>query len=94
MHPAVINQVHVVHVGRTGRHAGQAGKTPVDVPNDIRGRCLLGLEHVLDQVDSSARAIQLVAQEQIGGTGREAEPAVNAAPDDTLGILNLRALAL
>jgi len=34
----VVDQVHVIHARRTGRHAGQAGQAPIDMQNDLLGR--------------------------------------------------------
>ena len=38
--PGLIDQMHVVHAGRTGRHAGKAGKTAVDVLDHLARRRL------------------------------------------------------
>ena len=47
----MIDQVHVVHARRAGRHAGKAGKAPVDMGDDrVVGRPVV-LQHVLDEVD-------------------------------------------
>src|SRR4030095_617884 len=45
---------------------------------------LVVLQHVLDQVDASARAIELVAEFDVGRAGRRAEPAVDAALQNLL----------
>ena len=42
------------------------------------------LQHVLDQVDAAARAVELVAEEDIGRTGRGAEAAMDAGAEDLL----------
>ena len=41
-----------------------------------------GLQHVLDQVDAPARAVELVAQHLVGRAGRGAEAAMHAGPQD------------
>ncbi len=82
--PGVIDEVHVVHPRRAGRHAGEAGEAAVDVLDDLGRRRLAALEHVLDQVDAPARGIELVAQEQVGRAGRGAESAMHAGAQDRL----------
>lgn len=53
------------------------------------GRAAL-LEHVLDQIDASARRIALVAEQHIGRARRRAEPAMHAGPQDLVGFLDAR----
>ncbi|MDF9864603.1 hypothetical protein M2437_003585 [Methylorubrum pseudosasae] len=55
MGAGMIDEVHVVHARRTGRHAGQAGEAAVDVLDHFAARRLAALQHVLDEVDASAR---------------------------------------
>src|SRR5579863_7236345 len=43
------------------------------------------LQHLLDEIDSAARAIELVAEQDIGRTGRGAEPAMHALAQDGVG---------
>ena len=80
--PGVIDEVHVMHAGRTGGHAGQAGQAAVDVLDHLRHGGLTALQHVLDQVDAPARGVELVAEQQVGRAGRGAEPAMDAGPQD------------
>jgi len=47
----------------------------------LRRRPVL-FQHLLDQVDSAARAIELVAEQHIGRTGRGAEAAMHAGAQD------------
>ena len=47
------------------------------------------LEHLLDQVDAPARAVELVAQQLIGRAGRRAETAVHAGAQDRVGFAAL-----
>ena len=57
-------------------------------------RRLVLFEHILDQINSSARGIELVAEQDIGRASRRAEPAVNAGAQDLLGGCELRILQL
>ena len=43
-----------------------------------------GLQQLLDEIDSPARAVALVVADDIGRTGRGAEAAVNAGAEDFL----------
>jgi hypothetical protein len=43
-------------------------------------------QHLLDQVDAAARAIELVAQQLVGRAGRGAEAAMHAAAQYLLGL--------
>ena len=80
----VIDQMHVVHAGRTRRHAGEAGQAAVDVGDHALRRRPGVLEHVLDQVDAAARAVELVTEQHVGRAGRGAEAAVHARAQDLL----------
>ena len=87
MPPAMVDQVHVMHPRRAGRHAAEAGQTPVDMLDGLRADRLGAVaaalfEHVLDQVDAAARAVELIAQQHIGRAGRGAEAAMNTRPQD------------
>src|SRR5208283_786356 len=55
------------------------------------GRAVV-LQHLLDQVDAAARAIELVAEEHVGWAGRGAEAAMDALADDAFGLGEVRAL--
>src|SRR3546814_3883149 len=77
----MIDEMHVVHAGRAGRHAREARKAPVDVLDDLGGRRALLLQHVLDQVNAAARAIEFVAEKDIGRAGRGAKAAMHAFAD-------------
>ncbi len=90
MRPRLVHQMHVVHAGWTGRHAGQARQAAIDVLDlDLARRAVL-LQHVLDEVDAPARRIQLVAQQHIGRAGRGAEPAMHAGAQDLVGFRDIR----
>ena len=51
----------------------------------LAGR-LLAFEHLLDQVDAAARAIELVAEQLVGGACGVAEAAVHTLAQDGLGL--------
>lgn len=51
-------------------------------------------KHVLDQVDATARAVEFIAQRQIGRTGSRTEPAMHAFAQDCLGMCDARVLEL
>jgi hypothetical protein len=78
----MVDEVHVVHARGAGGHAREAGEAAVDVLDHLRCRRAAVLEHVLDEVDAPARAVELVAQKKIGRAGRRAEPAMNAGAQD------------
>ncbi len=46
-------------------------------------------QHVLDQVDAAARAVELVAERHIGGTGGGAEAAMHAFAQNALGFRDM-----
>jgi hypothetical protein len=81
-HPRLVDQMHVVHAGGTGGHAGEAGKAAVDMLDHVRRRRGVLFQHLLDQVDAAARAIELVAKQHIGRTGRGAEAAMHAGAEN------------
>ena len=77
--------MHVMHPRRAGRHAGQARQAAVDMQHRLFIRVAVILQHVLDQVDTAPRTVELVAQHLIGRTGRGAEPAMHAGSQDLVG---------
>ena len=78
----VIDQVHVVHAGGARRHAGQAREAAVDVLDRAGiGRAVV-FQHVLDQVDAAARAVELVTKQLEGRARRRAETAMDALAQD------------
>ena len=81
----VIDQVHVVHAGRTGGHAGEAGQAAIDVAHHLLGGRTARLQHVLDQVDAAARTVEFVAEQQEGRTGRGAHAAMHAGAQHLIG---------
>ena len=50
--------------------------------DDVGRRRPVVLQHVLDQVDAPARAVELVAIEHIGRTGRGAKAAMDTGAQD------------
>src|SRR3984893_15483884 len=78
--------MHVVHPGRASGHAGEAGQAAVDMLDHLRPRRLVLLQHLLDQVDPAARAIELVTEQHIGRAGRRAEAAMYAGAQDLVGL--------
>ena len=89
----MIDQMHVVHAGRTGGHAGKARQATVDMFDHLARRRPVLLEHLLDQVDATARGIELVAEQNISRAGRRAEPAMHAGAQDFLRGSELRVAA-
>ena len=89
MDAGVIDEMHVVDAGGARGHAGEAGQAAVDVLDHICGRRPVVLEHVLDEVDSPAGRIELVAEEHISRTGRGAESAMHAGAQDAVGFRNV-----
>ena len=78
MRARMIDEVHVVHAGGAGGHAGEAREAAIDVRRHFGVGRPVVLEHVLDQIDAPARAIELVAEQHIGRAGRGAEAAMHA----------------
>lgn len=90
MGASMIDQMHVIHAGGTGGGAGKAGKTAVDMGDDLAvGRATV-FQHVLDEVDAAARTVQLVAERDIGGTGGGAEAAMHTFAQDFFGFRHMR----
>ena len=84
-----VDQPAVLHPRRTGRLAGPAGEAAVEVGEGPEGGPI-SLQDLLHEVDASPRAVQLAAEELVGGAGRVAEPAVHALSEDPFGLLSLR----
>src|SRR5262245_27132069 len=94
MAPRPIDKMHIVHARRPGRHAGEAGKTAIDM---FHGRRIGGpvlFEHILDEIDSSARTIELVAKQHESRAGRVAESAMDAGAENFLRLRRRRILEL
>ncbi len=82
--PADVDQVAVLHARRAGGLAVAAGQAAVEVQLR-RARRRVAFEHLLDQVDAAARAVELVAEQLVGRAGRGAEAAVHALAQDGFG---------
>src|SRR5690606_6705706 len=81
-----IDKRAVLHARRTGGFAVPACQATIQM--FLCGfRRLNALEHLLDQVDTATRTIALVAQYLIGGTGCQAEAAMDATAQDFVGVL-------
>ena len=80
------DEVAVVDPGRTCGHAGEAGEAAVEMLHDRRGGRPAALQHLLRQIDAPARAIQLIAEQEIGRARGEAEAAVHAGAQDVIGL--------
>jgi hypothetical protein len=89
MLPRVIDQMHVIHARGAGRHAGQAGQAAVDMFDHFLARRAVVFQHVLDEVNSSTRGVEFIAQEGIGRTSRGAEAAMDAGAQDLVGDLDV-----
>ena len=84
-----VQQSSVLHARRTGSLAGAAGQTAVQVQLRARGDgCTL--QQLLHQVDAAARAVELIPEQLVGGTGRETETAVHAGAQNRLRLAPLR----
>ena len=88
-YPCLVDEMHVVHAGRTGGHAGEAGQAAVDMLDHLLRRRPAFFQHLLDEVDAAARAIEFVAEQHIGRAGRGAEPAMHAGAQDLVGFRDI-----
>ena len=94
VHARVIDEVLVVDARRARRHARETRKAAIEVRHDLRARRPVVLEHLLDQVDPAARAVELVSEQHVRRTGRSAEAAVHALAQDRLARGDARILQL
>jgi hypothetical protein len=78
-----LDQLVVLHAGRAGGDAGHAAKALVEVADHlvVHG---LALQPDLHQVDAATRRVHLLAPQQVGRAGRQAEAAVDAVVDQLL----------
>jgi hypothetical protein len=84
---AEVEQPAVGDAGRAGGLAVAAGQAAVEVKPGP-GRHGLSLEQLLDQVDTTARAVEFVAEKLVGRAGGEAETAVDTVAQDALDRLH------
>ena len=82
---ADVDQPAVLHARRTRRLAAAAGEAAVEMQLRLRGD-RRALEHLLDQVDAPARAVELVAEQLVRRAGRRAEAAMHARAQDGVGL--------
>ena len=87
---SVVHQMLVIHTGRAGGHAGQTGQAAIDMGDDLGCGRRICLEHLLHEIDTAARTVELVAQGHIGRTGRGAEPAMDTGPQNVIGFRDIR----
>ena len=71
------------HARRAGGFAVAAGQAAVEVQLRLARR-RRAFEHLLDQVDAAARAVEFVAEELVGRAGGGAEAAMHALAQDAL----------
>jgi hypothetical protein len=76
----------VFDAGGAGRFAGAAGQAAVEMQARLFSH-RLAFEHLLDQVDAAARAVQFVAQQLVGRAGGGAKAAMHALAQDLLRLL-------
>ena len=87
---AVIDQVHVIDAGRTGRHARQTREAAIKMLGELGRRRLAALERLLHQVDAAARAVQFITLQYISRACRRTEAAVHTFPENVVGGLDVR----
>ena len=80
--PRVIHQMHVMHARGAGRHAGQTTQAAINMLNGLFIRRAVVLQHILDQIDPPARAVQLIPQDLIGRASRGTKAAMHAGPQN------------
>jgi hypothetical protein len=87
---ADVDEMPVAHARRAGRLAAAAREAAIEVQLRLRGR-RRAFEHLLDQVDAPARAVELVAEQLVGRARRRAEAAMHARAQDRVGLAAFRA---
>ena len=90
MSAGVVDEMHVMDAGRTGRHAGEARQAAVDMQRDLRRRRPVVLKHVLDEVDAAAGRIELVAVQHVGRAGGGAKAAMHAGAQNLFRLGHIR----
>ena len=75
--PGRLDELVVLHAGRAGGHARHAAQAAVEVLGRRRGQ-RGAIQDLVHQVDPAARGVHLLGPQLVGGTGRQAEPAVHA----------------
>ncbi len=90
--PADVDEAPVSHARRTRGLAAAAGEAAIEM-HPRRCGDLLALERLLDEVDASARTVEIVAQQLVGRAGRRAEAAVDARAQDRVRFATLGRVA-
>ena len=86
---ADVDQMAVVHPAGAGAFAVAAGQATVEVHlGGARG--LLAFQHLLHQVDTAARAIELITEQLVGRARRGAKTAMDTFAQNGLGGLAVR----
>ena len=80
----VVDEMHVIDAGGTGSHAGQTGEAAVDMLDHVSADTPCG-KHIFDQVNTTARTIELVTQQDISRAGCYAEPTMSAGTQYLFG---------
>lgn len=52
---------------------------------DVRGGGPVIFQHIFNEIDAPARAVQFISQQQVRRTGRRTEPAVHAFAQNIVG---------
>ena len=81
-----IDQMPVLHTAGAGAFAVATGQTTVKVQLGFPSR-LSTLEHLFDQVDAATGAVEFIAQQLIGGTGRGTKTTMHAFAQNGFGLL-------
>ena len=82
----IVGQMPVIDAAWACRHAGVAGQAAVEMRAHLPGR-RLSLKHRLDEIDAAPRAVAFVAEQKVCRAGGDAEAAMDAAPQDIVGLL-------
>jgi len=75
-----------MHARRTGGFAGATGQAAIKMQLCFR-RGRFALEHLLDQVNPSARTVKFVTEQLIGRAGRRAKTAMHASAQNGFSFL-------
>ena len=78
---ADIQQELVLYSRRTSRFARPACQTTIQVQLSLARR-LLALKHLLDEIDTTTRTIQFIAQKLVGWTGCIAKTAMDTGSEN------------
>src|SRR5205814_1399036 len=89
---ADIREAAVLHAGGAGGLAGATGEATVQVQLRF-GRDGVSLQQFLDQVDTAARAVELIAEQLVSRTGRGAESAMHASAQDAVRFPSFRGVS-